>query len=131
MKPVLTTETSAVVLFQFHCALLHIVPALALPSRENRVSGHVEYNWGGDCALARHAQVGKPAWSHSPFRVMGSFPESYRNPDQHSRKLVCGCDARYWKAIGKTCRHGLPHVEGRLSVRMFNLGTYSSDVSEI
>lgn len=44
-KPVLMTETSAVVLFGFGVVS-------DLPSRENRVFGYVEYN-GGDCTRAR------------------------------------------------------------------------------
>jgi len=53
--------------------------------------------WGGvGSALLQGVivQVGKPAWSHRPLRMMGSFPELYVNPtDTHSSKWRV-CDLR-------------------------------------
>jgi hypothetical protein len=73
---------------------------------------------GGIALLQDVAQVGKPARSHSPFKMMGSFPELHRNPDQHSRKLVCDSNAKHWRVVGRAYLPGLPHFEGQCRGRL-------------
>jgi hypothetical protein len=50
------------------------------------VFGYVENNGGGGgiALLQDVVQVGKPARSHSSFKMMGSFPELHLNTDQNS-----------------------------------------------
>jgi hypothetical protein len=67
---------------------------LDLPSRENCVFGYVEYNgekgWGAALLQGVTVQVDKPARSHIPFRVMGSFPGLHATPtDTHNRRQKC------------------------------------------
>lgn len=65
---------------------------LGLPSRENCVFGYAGTmaGWGGVGAVVLQGvivQVGKPAWSHRPLRMMGSFPELYVNPTDTQQKI--------------------------------------------
>jgi hypothetical protein len=82
------TETSAVVLFGFpSLRIVTMVVCRTFPGVRTACSGmwRTMAGRGGGIALLQDVvQVGKPARSHSSFKMMGSFPELHLNTDQNS-----------------------------------------------